>query len=310
MQNQLKTWLARLIVCALLTAMTSFPAMAAIAFVQDIGQDELYAGGSTTSLGVSATTNVRAGDVIVLEVVFSGSTNGLSPSVSDSGANTYTFIGGTGSVAGTLQTYLYVAPVTTALHPGDAITVSFVTNLPNAYNVAISAQEFSGVSTDLDDYTPDVLNAGGTTTNFSTGPLVTANANDLLLAYVAIGSTAGTAVNQTTSPTFTQAIPYLDVGAHITFFSSYSIVSTTSSYVYAGNFDLVAGNSPPPFAVGIYALKAAAVAPPPISVTVAAPALSPFNLYGLVLLFAATAWLALHKVANRMRSIYQLVDRG
>lgn len=226
-------------------------AQAAINRVQDIGSASLAAAGATT-FSIPVTAQVAAGDVVTVEVVYSGSTNLLTPPLpTDSGGNIYAVRGGAQEVFGdTLQTVDYIASVTTSLQPGDTITIRTGT-APNDYNVVAAAQEYSGVSTDMDNFAIGVANPGGTTANFQTGNLVTANADDLLYGYVAVQSTNVSGIVQTTSPAL---VPEAAIQAQgISLYPLYAIVSQIGSYSLGGSLSTT---STPPFDVTIRSLKA------------------------------------------------------
>ena len=251
-------FLMRLVVVASLIAIVAPRAMAAISFVQQIGTGSLAAGGAT-SFTIPVTTPVAAGDVIVLEVVYSGSTNILSPNLPiDSGGNTYIVRGGAFEVFDdTLATMDYVASVTTALQPGDMITIG-TGAVSNTYNVVAAAQEFSGLSTDIDNFANGVSRSGGITADFATSDIVTANADDLIYAYLAIQSSVVAGLDQTTTPPFVSPAQAVQLNG-ITLLPLYSIKSLTGSYGLAGSF-ATTDNSLPAFDVVIHSLKASTAA--------------------------------------------------
>jgi uncharacterized repeat protein (TIGR01451 family) len=242
---------------ALLLAFNSLEAMATIAFVQEVGAGSLAAGGAT-SFSIPVTSPVAVGDVVVLEVVYSGSNMSLSPGIpTDTRGNTYVVRGGAQEVFDdTLATMDYVAAITTELQPGDVITIS--TGMPpNSYSVTAAAQEFSGVSTTIDNFAVGVARSGGVTTTFATGNIETTNAEDLIYGYVAVQSTEVTGLSQTTSPALSSSAPAVVLNG-ITLFPLYSIESATGSYGLAGSF-ATSDSTLPSFAVLVHSLKASAI---------------------------------------------------
>ncbi len=142
----------------------------------------------------------------------------------------------------TLQTVDFVATATTALQPGDRITVDFdaagfsPTVAMPSYTAFAVALEFSGVSTTLDGGIHGVSREDGSTATFDTGNVVTTNANDLVVSFLAVQSTAVTGLTQTTTPAFASATPLLQIDG-ITLLPMYSIKSSTGSYGLQGTFN-------------------------------------------------------------------------
>jgi len=267
MRIKMVMWLSRLVAAALLTATTCFPAMAAIEYVDDIGTgttNSTFAGSNNVSITV-ASPGVAQGDLIVLKVVLSGLPSGgagpfYAVTPSDSQNNVYIARGSsTTGFNSTLQTVDFVATATTALQAGDSITVDFdaagfsPTVAMPSYTAFAAALEFSGVSTTLDGGIHGISRDDGSTTTFDTGNVVTNNANDLVVSFLAVQSTEVTSLTQTTTPAFANATPLLQIDG-ITLVPMYSIKSATGSYGLQGTFN--GTTSPfPPFIANVYALQ-------------------------------------------------------
>jgi uncharacterized repeat protein (TIGR01451 family) len=270
MRIQITKWLSRLLVCVLLTAATSFPAMAAIAYVGKIGTASVTSStGGPNSVSITVTSAVAAGHLIALQVALSGLQSGgagpFYPVIpSDSQSNTYIGRGGgTSGFDSTLQAVSFVAIATTALQPGDTITASFNTAfiaspaIPT-YTALAAALEFSGVSAIGDGNIKGASGQDGSPPTFDTGAVVTTNADDLMFSFLAVQSTAVTSLTQTNTPSFATPIPLIQVGG-ITLLPMYSIKSATGSYGLQGGFN--GTTSPfPPFIVSVYALQASTAA--------------------------------------------------
>lgn len=252
--------------CIAVTALASMPAQAMITHVQDIGSTTFVSNtsGAQTTLTIPVVSEVAAGDLIVLEMVFGGlQSSGIGPpfavTVTDSIGNTYIGRGsGQSGFGSTLQTLNFVATADLALEPGDEITMTFTPGSQDAYTAIAAAQEFSGASIIADGIGRGESRSSGVTTSFDTadnGLLVTSNADDLLLGFVAVESDTVTGVTQTSSPPLQSATLVQADG--LSLYPLYAMVSATGQFSLAGSFD--AGGALPPFIVSIQAVTAASI---------------------------------------------------
>jgi uncharacterized repeat protein (TIGR01451 family) len=236
-------------------------AIAAITHVQDVGSASFAsdASGSAGSFVIPVTSDVQAGDIVVLEIAFAGLSKAPSfQSPSDSKQNEWIVEGRFVSGLGTnLQTFDVIGEISSTLHAGDSITLSFsplTTGEP--YTALAAAQEFSGATITLDGQ-PSVDGGDGSTNTFDTskfGDLVTTNADDVIYAYLAIESADVTGFDQTSSPQFNVASTAQ--GGGLTLIPLYSIETSVGSFNLAGSYT----GSNAPFTVIMQAVKGSAVA--------------------------------------------------
>jgi uncharacterized repeat protein (TIGR01451 family) len=264
----------RFVLCVAATALASQTAQATITHVQDIGSTTFASdtSGAETTLTIPVASAVATGDLIVLEMVFGGlQSSGIGPpfavTVADSRGNAYIGRGsGQSGFGSTLQTLNFVATAASALEPGDEITMTFTPGTQDAYTAIAAAQEFSGASIAADGVGRGEARSSGITTSFDTadnGLLVTTNADDLLLGFVAVESDAVNGVIQTSSPPLQSATLVQADG--LSLYPLYAVVSATGQFSLAGSFD--AGGALPPFIVSIEAVTAAS-APSAANLTV------------------------------------------
>ena len=235
-------------------------AIAAITHVQDVGSASFAsdASGDAGSFVIPVTSDVQAGDIVVLEIAFAGLSKAPSfQSPSDSKQNEWIVEGRFVSGLGTnLQTFDVIGEISSTLHAGDSITLSFsplTTGEP--YTALAAAQEFSGATITLDGQ-PSVDGGDGSTNTFDTskfGDLVTTNADDVIFAYLAIESADVTGFDQTSSPTFNAAASAQ--GGGLTLIPLYSVETAVGSFNLAGSY--VGPNAP--FTVIMQAVKGSAV---------------------------------------------------
>ena len=251
----------RLFLFVSLALVATTQAIAAITHVQDVGSASFAsdAAGDAGSFTIPVTSDVQAGDIVVLEIAFAGLSKAPSfQSPTDSKLNEWIIEGRFVSGLGTnLQTFDVVGEISSTLHAGDSITLSFsplTTGEP--YTALAAAQEFSGATISLDGQ-PSVDGGEGFTNTFDTskfGDLVTTNADDVIFAYLAIESADVTGFDQTSSPLFNTASTAQ--GGGLTLIPLYSIETGLVSVSLAGSY--TGPNAP--FSVIMQAVKGSTVA--------------------------------------------------
>lgn len=133
-------------------------------------------GVNTFSLTVSA-PGVPAGHELIVSIARQGT---WYPGVIvDNRGNTYTQavsaqFGQTG------VSYVYFAPITAALQPGDTLMFQNINNV----TMAATALEFSGMTAVTDNVTVAINGSGST---WSVGPLITTGGEDVVIATVGVG---------------------------------------------------------------------------------------------------------------------------
>jgi uncharacterized repeat protein (TIGR01451 family) len=250
----------RLFLFVSLSIVATTQAFATITHVQDVGSASFTsdASGDAGSFTIPVTSDVQAGDIIVLEIAFAGLSKAPSfQSPTDSKSNEWIVEGRFVSGLGTnLQTFDVIGEISSTLHAGDSITLSFsplTTGEP--YTALAAAQEFSGATITLDGQ-PSVDGGDGSTNTFDTskfGDLVTTDPDDVIFAYLAIESADVTGFDQTSSPTFNVAASAQ--GGGLTLIPLYSIETSVGSFSLAGSY--VGPNAP--FTVIMQAVKGSAV---------------------------------------------------
>jgi hypothetical protein len=157
---------------------TMIPLVAGSAqFVQNIGQVSTKTTG--TSMQISVAKAVAAGNTIIVRVATDYSAS--APTVTDSKGNTYTRDRTAPNSGNTIRAAIFSAPVTTALGVGDSITITS----PNVAARVAVADEFSGL---LSSSVLDKQNgtSGSSTTPGTSISITTAQANELVVGFVAV----------------------------------------------------------------------------------------------------------------------------
>lgn len=143
---------------------------------------------STDTGSVTVGSAVPAGATVILSVAWSGDSPVIPTidSITDSRGNTYSVDSAAGTGNSTVACAIISAPVTTALQPGDTITVTTTTN---RMRWLLQADSFEGVG-GLDQVA--ATDVGGVTTAMTTGVTPTTTTSDqLLVALFAFGRGSG-----------------------------------------------------------------------------------------------------------------------
>jgi Concanavalin A-like lectin/glucanases superfamily len=146
-------------------------------YVKNIGNVNTKATG--TSLTINVTESVNVGNTIIVRVLTDYTAS--APTITDSKGNTYTRDRTAPNSGTTMRAAIFSAPITSALSPGDTITI---TTPSTAAKVAI-ADEFSGL---LTSGVLDVQNgtSGSSTTPGTSISINTTHANSLVLGFVGV----------------------------------------------------------------------------------------------------------------------------
>jgi hypothetical protein len=205
----------------------------AIAFVKNIGTNQIKGTGTSISVTVPA-AGVKAGNSIIVTFAMDSYTGSVS--VSDSKGNTYTLdadVGATGA-ADKVRTLIFSAHNVAALESGDTITVTHPSPIDWARR-AVSANEFSGLwmtsaldKTSTGEGTSTMPSSGSTTT--------TSQADELLIGAIGVEGPLG--------DSFTVGSGYTALArdgtsgevefSNITINAEYRIVSATGAYAADG----------------------------------------------------------------------------
>jgi hypothetical protein len=229
-----------------------------ITHVQDIGTAN--SASSAATLTITASAPVAQGDTILLAL--GGSTTSATIGVADTKGNTYhqdlLFLAGN-------PTSIYSAPVTTALVPGDQITVTFTGGTPPIFSIA-TAVEFAGlVAGALDQTHTD----NGLNTSPNSGPTATTTQpKEVLFGVIATGANSSNATPPTIN--FTPGMNYIALtsaqnsavlpgpsGATFRLDPEFRLVSATGQYVADGTLMLAGSVSSFSWGAGIATYKAA-----------------------------------------------------
>ncbi len=146
-------------------------------YVKNIGNVNTKTTG--TSLVINVTESVPAGNTIIVRVLTDYTASAAT--IADSKGNTYTRDRTAPNSGNTMRAAIFSAPITTALVPGDTITI---TTPSTAAKVAI-ADEFRGL---LSSSILDVQNgtSGSSTTPGTSISINTTHANSLVLGFVGV----------------------------------------------------------------------------------------------------------------------------
>lgn len=212
-------------------AMTPHAPAESISYVGTVGAAQNATSGTT--LTVPVTTAIPVGDTIVVYLAHAYTSGG--PHVADSRGNTYTSNRSAPNTATTLRSTILSTPVTTALQPGDTVTI---TTSVAVVAKAATVVQFTGLLT----VSPvDTSNSGqaAAATAGTGGNVTTTNAHDLIVAMV--GSLNPVTDSYTESTGYTQAARAgTNTGGaantNVTVDGAYRIVTSTGTYQYRPTF--------------------------------------------------------------------------
>src|SRR5262245_2867121 len=167
------------LVLSLLLPLTASEATAAITFVKNIGANASATTG--TSIAVMVPSAIPVGNEVVLTVAFTATSGTVS--VSDTSHGTYA-VAADVTNASNVRTVILAVRVTSAYSAGQTITVA----TPTALRRALSANEFSGLSTTPVDRTATAT--GNSISPSSGATLATTQNSELLLGAIGVNGQA------------------------------------------------------------------------------------------------------------------------
>src|SRR5262249_48109524 len=134
---------------------------------------------STTTVSLTLTATVAAGDSILVEVATLQTVTTNAVTVADGAGNAYTKDADVSVAAGGRRVLVFSAHHVHALPAGSTLTISLAGGGVNQGQTVASAQEFAGLGAAVP--VDQTHSATGSGTSPSSGPASTAHADDLLL---------------------------------------------------------------------------------------------------------------------------------
>ena len=168
------------------------PLLGSSAFVGHVGTASTKTTGTTLSLIVPA-GGIPAGRTLIVKVAHAYTVSG--PTVSDSKGNVYTRDRTAPNGGTTMRASIFSAPINAALEPGDTILLT----TPVAIDAkSMSIDQFSGIvfSGNTDQFNST---SATSTTPGVTIPIITSNADDLLVGFAAVNGPTPTSITKIAS---------------------------------------------------------------------------------------------------------------
>jgi hypothetical protein len=189
------------------------------AYVGRVGSATAPTSRTTTAVPVGG-SGVAAGHTLVVSLLLSSAASRTGAvTATDAAGNLYTVARDTNDGSAADRTLVLVSVGVNALAPGGSITVTY----PSSGQTHVSVDEFSGV-TGIDSS----AGASGTTAAFSSGPVTTTQASDLLVGVVGAESATSPTWDSgwTKLPVLAISSDYLD--------TAYQMATTAGPYAASG----------------------------------------------------------------------------
>lgn len=149
-------------------------------FVKVVGVAQTEAASSTMQMTVAGV--VPVGNTLVVKVA-QDFTSG-APTIADTRGNTYTRQRTAATGGSTMRASIYTAPVTTALQPGDTITVTM--SVGTVASKCVVVEEYTGLLSPLTLDGQNGATGTSTTPQLAAAGITTTAANDVLIGMVAV----------------------------------------------------------------------------------------------------------------------------
>lgn len=208
------------------------PVAGSAAFVKNVGKTSTKTTG--TSMQITLTESVAAGNTLIARVVTDYSAS--ASSITDSKGNTYTRDRTAPNSGTTIRAAIFSSPITTALVPGDTITIT----TPNVAAKAAVVDEFSGL---LTSSFVDQQNgtSGSSTTPGTTISITTTQDNELILGFVAVEGPLEDTYTEDALGQFSslprEGTDSGDAVTNVTINGGYKSVGTSGTYQYKPTLD-------------------------------------------------------------------------